>query len=182
MSKWQFKDALSLNNLREPDQRAGTTVIGRTVRLLMGGASALLGGCVQDGLMDMARFQLKPDDIIIERRPDAVYEKLFPYYVELCAASQFHSKLRGEGGGPAGHAILYIKGACKDEDAPFPELRRCSSVSTNPKDPEHGAGVSVNQMFKNINWVAVPGYDFVFQGGLAPGERLTSARFEVVEQ
>jgi hypothetical protein len=125
---------------------------------------------------------LKPDDIIIERRPDAEYEKLFPYYVELCAASQFRSKLTGEGGGPAGHAILYIKGACKDEDAPFPQLRRCRRVATSLKDPEHGAGVSVNQMFKNINWVATPGYDLVFPGGLAPGERLTLARFEAIEQ
>src|SRR6516162_4280828 len=182
MSKWQFKDGLSLNNLREPDRRPGTTVIGRTVRLLMGGASGLLAGCVQDGLMDMARFQLKPDDIIIERRPDKVYEKLFPYYVELCAASQFHSKLTGEGGGPAGHAILYIKGACKDEDASFPQLRRCRGIATRLNDPEHGAGVSVNQLFSNVNWVATPGYELVFPGGLAPGERLTLVRFEAVEQ
>jgi len=132
--------------------------------------------------MDMARFQLKPDAIIIERRPDAEYEKLFPYYVELCAASQFQSKLTGEGGGPAGHAILYIKGACKDDDAPFPQLRRCRGVATSLKDPEHGAGVSVNQLFKNVNWVATPGYELVFPGGLAPGERLTLARFQAVER
>jgi hypothetical protein len=87
------------------------------------GLVALLVGCIQDALMGMARFQLKPDDIIIERRPDVEYEKLFPYYVELCAASQFRSKLTGEGGGPAGHAILYIKGARKDENTPFPQLR-----------------------------------------------------------
>jgi len=132
--------------------------------------------------MDISRFQLKPDDIIIERRPDTAYEKLFPYYVELCAASQFRSKLTGEGGGPAGHAILYIKGACKDENAPFPQMRRCHVVATSLKDPEHGAGVSVNQMFKNVNRVATPGYDLVFPGGLAPGERLTLARFEAIER
>src|SRR5215475_13501796 len=160
--------------------------IGWTVRrafALAGvGLAAMLGGCVQDGLMDMARFQLKPNDIIIERRPDTAYEKLFPYYVELCAASQFRSKLTGEGGGPAGHAILYIKGACKDDDAPFPQLRRCRAIATDLNDPEHGAGVSVNQMFKNINWVAVPGYDLVFPGGLALGERLILARFEAIER
>jgi hypothetical protein len=144
------------------------------------GFSVLLPGCVSDGIID--RFQLKPDDIIVERRPDTAYEKLFPYYVELCAASQFRSKLTGEGGGPAGHAILYIKGACKDENAPFPQLRRCRGIATSLKDPEHGAGVSVNQMFKNINWVATPGYELAFLGGLAPGERLTLARFEAIEQ
>jgi hypothetical protein len=54
---------------------------------------------------------------------------------------------------------LYIKGACKDDEAPFPQLRRCRGIATSLKDPQHGAGVSVNQMFKNINWVAVPGYE-----------------------
>ena len=158
----------------------GTAV--RRVGFAVVGVAILLGGCVEDGLMDMARFQLKPDEIIIDRRPDTDYEKLFPYYVELCAASQFRSKLTGEGGGPAGHAILYIKGACKDEDAPLPRLRRCRRIATSLKDPEHGAGVSVNQLFKNINWVATPGFELVFSGALAPGERLTLARFRAVEQ
>src|ERR1700756_95158 len=135
------------------------------------GFATLLAGCVSDGVID--RFQLKPDDIIVERRPDAAYEKLFPYYVELCAASQFRSKLTGEGGGPAGQAIIYIKDACKDDDPPLPQLRRCHVVATSLRDPEHGAGISVNQMFRNVNWVATPGYELVFPGGLAPGERLT---------
>src|SRR5215472_594817 len=144
------------------------------------GSAALLGGCAEDGVI--GRFQFKPHYIIVERRPDTLYEKLFPYYVELCAASQFRSKVTGEGGGPAGHAILYIKGACKDDDAPFPQLRRCRAIASDLNDPEHGAGVSVNQLFRNVNWVAIPSYALVFQGGLAPGERLTRARFEAVER
>jgi hypothetical protein len=168
--------------MTRPDRRTGRTAVCRVIVFATVWLASLLGGCVQDGLMDMARFQLKPDDVIIERRPDAEYEKLFPYYVELCAASQFRSKLTGEGGGPAGHAIVYIKGACKDENTPFPQLRRCHGVATSLEDPEHGAGVSVNQLFKNVNWVATPGYELVFPGGLAPGERLTLARFRAVEQ
>ena len=161
------------------DPPIGWATIRRILAFAVGSA-ALLGGCAEDGVID--RFQLKPDDIIIERRPDTVYEKLFLYYVELCAASQFRSKVTGEGGGPAGHAILYIKGACKDDDARFPQLRRCRAIATDLNDPEHGAGVSVNQLFRNVNWVATPSYALVFQGGLAPGERLTRARFEAVEQ
>jgi len=183
MSTSQFKHSYYLNRL---PLRLAAHIGGTAVRRVLGfaavGLAALLGGCVQDGLMDMARFQLKPDDIIIERRLDSAYEKLFPYYIELCAASQFRSKLTGEGGGPAGHAILYIKGACKDDDAPFPQLRRCRGIATRLNDPEHGAGISVNQLFRNVNWVATPGYELVFQGNLAPGERLTLARFEAVEQ
>ena len=165
-------------------KRLDLGVGGRAVRRALAFASIgfafLFGGCVNDGLM--AQFQLKPDDVIIERRPDAAYEKLFPYYVELCAASQFRSKLTGEGGGVAGHAVIYLKGACKDEDAPFPRLRRCRAVATSLEDPEHGAGVSVNQMFKNVNWVAVPGYELFFEGNLKAGERLTSTQFDAVER
>jgi hypothetical protein len=64
-------------------------------------STAFLGGCGEDGVM--SRFMLKPDRIIVERRPDPVYDRLFPYYVELCATSQFRSKLKGEGDcGPRG--------------------------------------------------------------------------------
>ena len=130
------------------DPPIGWATIRRILAFAVGSA-ALLGGCAEDGVID--RFQLKPDDIIIERRPDTVYEKLFLYYVELCAACQFRSKVTGVGGGPAGHAILYIKGACKDDDARFPQLRRCRAIATDLNDPEHGAGVSVNQLFRNVN-------------------------------
>src|SRR6516225_9997062 len=136
--------------------------------------AGLVSGC-DDGLM--SRFMLKPDRIIIERRPDPVYDQLFPYYVELCATSQFRSKLKGEGG-LAGHAVMYIKGACKDEQASFPQLRRCHVAATDLYDPEHGAGVSVGRWFQNVNWVAIPGYDLFFQGNLKFGEPLTQAHFE----
>ena len=49
----------------------GGTAVRRVLAFATIGLAALLGGCIQDGLMDMARFQLKPDDIIIERGPDA---------------------------------------------------------------------------------------------------------------
>lgn len=56
----------------------------------------------------MSRLMLKPDRIVVECRPDQAYDKLFPYYVELCATSQFRSKLKGEGG-VAGHAVLVVR-------------------------------------------------------------------------
>ncbi len=159
--------------------RIGGNAIRRLFIFAVVGFAILLGGCVADGIM--SRLMLKPDHIIIEQRPDAAYEKLFPYYVELCAASQFRSKLTGPAG-VAGHAVMYLKGACKDDDAPFPQLRRCRHVATTLDDPEHGAGISVNAQFLSINWVAVPGYELFFAGNLAPGERLTRAKFEAVEQ
>ena len=133
-----------------------------------------LSGCGDDGVI--SRFMLKPDRIIVERRPDPVYDQFFPYYVEICATSQFRSKLKGEGG-VAGHAVMYIKGACKDDQAPYPQLRRCRGVATRLDDPEHGAGVSVNRWFRNINWVAIPGYQLFYEGNLKFGERLTEAQF-----
>jgi hypothetical protein len=141
--------------------------------------AALFGDGGDDGLI--ARLLLKPGHLIFERRPDPVYEKLFSDYVELCAGSQFRAKLTGEGG-LAGHAVMYLKGACRDDDAPFPQLRRCRVAATSLDDPEHGVGISVNRWFKNVNWVAIPGYHLFFDGNLKPDEPLTQTQFDAVEQ
>ena len=159
--------------------RFGGAVIGRVMAFVAAALATLLGGCGDDGII--ARLLLKPGHIIIERRPDLTYEKLFRDYVELCAASQFRAKLKGEGG-IAGHAVMYLKGACREDDAPYPQLRRCRVAATSLDDPEHGVGISVNRWVKNVNWVAIPGYHLFFDGNLKPGERLTQTQFEAVEQ
>jgi hypothetical protein len=155
--------------------RSANNLIRVSFAAVVAVSTTLLGGCGEDGVM--SRFMLKADRIIVERRPDPVYDRLFPYYVELCATSQFRSKLKGEGG-VAGHAVMYIKGACKDEQAPYPQLRRCRVAATELDDPEHGAGVSVGRWFRNVNWVAIPGYELFYDGNLKIGERLTQASFE----
>jgi hypothetical protein len=163
------------NRLRLWTRQRSPRPLGALAGVLL---AALLGGCGDDGII--ARALLKPGHIIVERRPDLAYEQLFPYYVELCAGSQFRAKLTGTGG-IAGHAVMYLKGACKDADAPYPLLRRCRVAATRLDDPEHGAGISVGRWFRNVNWVAVPGYHLFHDGGLEPGERLTRAKFDAVE-
>lgn len=125
------------------------------------------------------RFLFAPSDGFTHHEPDARYESLFPYYVELCAVSQFRSKEFGPGGSP-GHATMYLKGACRDADAPFPKLRRCEGNVADPSDPEHGAGVSVNRWFRNVNWVAFPGRGLFYEGNLARGETVTRERMDRV--
>jgi hypothetical protein len=160
------------------DRRSARRGGRRALAFVATGFVVLVGGCGDDGIL--ARLLLKPGHIIVEKRPDEAYERLFPYYVELCAGSQFRAKLTGFGG-VAGHAVMYLKGACKDDEAPYPQLRRCRRVATSLDDPEHGAGISVNRWFKSVNWVAIPGYRLFFDGNLAPGERLTRAQFDVLE-
>src|SRR5271156_633739 len=170
-----FKTAMRIPSSFLNAARSANNVIRVSFAAVVAVSTTLIGGCGDDGVM--SRFMLKPDRIIVERRPDPVYDRLFPYYVELCATSQFRSKLKGEGG-VAGHAVMYIKGACKDEEAPFPQLRRCRVAATELDDPEPGAGVSVGRWFRNVNWVAVPGYELFYQGNLKNGEPLTEAHFK----
>ena len=173
---WSFgRRRLKSTTMEAFDIRTGKGRSRGSVMMALAAFATLFGGCGADGVI--SRFMLKPDRIIVERRPDAVYDQLFAYYVELCATSQFRSKLKGEGG-VAGHAVMYIKGACKDEQAPFPQLRRCRVTATELNDPEHGAGVSVGRWFRNVNWVAIPGYDLFYQGNLKFGEPLTQAHFD----
>lgn len=123
---------------------------------------------------------LLPPEKFVHHEPDARYESLFPYYVELCATTQFRSAELGTGGSP-GHAVMYLKGACRDTDAPYPKLRRCAPGVTDPADPEHGAGISVNRWFRSANWVAFAGRAQFF-GALAPGEKVTMARIVQTSQ
>lgn len=118
-----------------------------------------------------------PFDITPPPNDEAAYTLLFPFYAELCAVSQIKKK-PGFGvdtsGGPGGHAVFYLNGACRDRDAGYPTLVMCTPGT--PED-EQGVGLSVNAHFQNANWVATDGRDFFFQGDLKPGERLTKAAY-----
>jgi hypothetical protein len=73
---------------------------------------------------------------------------------------------------------MYLKGACRDREAPYPKLRRCARNATDPEDPEHGAGVSVNRWFRSVNWVAFSGRGVFYGDDLEPGEAVTRERLE----
>lgn len=109
---------------------------------------------------------------------EAAYEAVFPWYAEFCALSEIDKK-PGFGaeivpGGPGGHSILYLSGVCRVKDAGYPVLRLCDAG--DPK-PGQGVGISVNDHYRNANWIATEGRDFVFRGDLAPGEPLTKAAY-----
>jgi len=143
----------------------------------------LLGVAVIAALFWVAwdRLLFAPVEGFAYHEPDARYEALFPYYVELCATSQYRSAKLGSGCSP-GHAVMYLKGACRDRVAPFPKLRRCVGNVTDPADPEHGAGISVNRWFRNVNWVAFDGRGQFFDGAVRRGEAVTHARLEAVSR
>ncbi len=110
-------------------------------------------------------------------RPEPAYEALYPIYAEICALSQYRS-LKGILGGTPGHAVMYLKGACRMPDAPFPTLELCDPPSNDPKSPQHGAGVSVNRAFRNVNWVAFPGKELFLDGNLEPDDLLDQAHYD----
>jgi len=112
-------------------------------------------------------------DSVAPSPDEAYYERFYPYHAELCALSELRKK-PGFGvpvqSGMGGHSLLYLSGVCLDRRAGYPMLRLC-----DPDAPptRHGVGISVNAHYKNANWVAVEGRDFVWRGALKPGERLT---------
>lgn len=102
-----------------------------------------------------------------------IYNALFPYYVEVCAVTQLH-KRGARPGGWGGHATMFMNGVTIDAAAGYPRLRVDADAST--RDADSGTGISVNRVFRNVNWVAVPGRDMFFRGGLAP-DRVLDRRF-----
>lgn len=129
--------------------------------------ASLLGGC---------RGTLERD--VGTSLSERTYTALYPYYAELCAASQFRKRpntgIEIEGGGFGGHSVLYLNGVCRARDAHYPELRMCEG----PDAAEKGVGLSINAHYKNANWVATEGRDFVFHGLLATGEPLTRQSYD----
>ncbi len=121
------------------------------------------------------------DVVVLTQRPDPVYEELFPAYAELCAVSQYRPKDREVGGSP-GHGVMYLKGACLDEDAAYPRLAPCAETAADAGDASHGTGISVNKWFKNVNWVGIPGKRLFFHGNLKRGQRLTQEHFDATVQ
>jgi hypothetical protein len=101
----------------------------------------------------------------------SVYDELFPYHVEVCALSQI-KPVNGGKGTRAGHGVLFLEGACRDEAADFPQLKMCPKEVSQILS-ESGVGISVNKMFRNVNWVAAPGQNLFYYGNLSEEKVLT---------
>jgi len=129
-------------------------------------APALAALLLAAGCVTVAR----QDGAIVPVEPDPRYDALFPYYVELCAVTQIRANFAPHGGTP-GHAAMYLKGACRSSSTPYPTLEICDD-SEDLTDPDTGSGVSVNKMFRNVNWMATRGKRLFYHGDLDPGETL----------
>jgi hypothetical protein len=105
------------------------------------------------------------------------YDSLYPYYVEVCALSAIKPK-DSSGEEDAGRGVLFLKGVCRDEYASYPTLRMCRASSLELADPDFGTGISVNESFRNVNWVAVPGKKLFFNGNLSRGQVLDKESFQ----
>lgn len=143
------------------------------MRIAISGCLVLIMAAVTSGCSPF-----KPLKIESREHPD-FYDDLFPYYVEVCALSRIRP-VNGNKGSRAGHAVLHLKGVCQDTDAGFPAIRLCPDGGEGLRNTEAGVGISVNKMFRNVNWVAVPGQDLFFHGELASGERLTEEKRQQV--
>ena len=139
---------------------------GRLLPLL---AAAALNACAAD------QFERPGAD------DEAAYAAAHPYYAEYCAVSQIKKK-PGFGadirGGIGGHSVFYLNGACRVDGAGYPVLRVCDGGGSTPPD---GVGLSMNAHFSNAKWVATPGREFFFHGGLAPAAPVTRAAYAAVQ-
>jgi hypothetical protein len=113
-------------------------------------------------------------EVIPTMQAEPVYDQLYPYYVEVCAVSQIRAKF-AEFGGSGGHAVMYLKGACRDTQAEYPTIEVCNAGTVDLSDPETGVGISVNKLFGNVNWIAVPGKRLFYRGNLEEDQLLDEA-------
>jgi len=147
---WLLRDRIGLpdENRREPvarkNDRAGKTWVFAS-RFGVFASIALVSACAS-----------VRDTYYPPQQPGAEYDTLYPQYLQLCAVSRIRAKFAKEGGSP-GHAVMYLKGACKDNSYPYPRIKACDEGSA-----QTGVGISVNKTFKNVNWMAAPGKALFF--------------------
>jgi hypothetical protein len=116
----------------------------------------------------------------VSTAPQRAYNSLFPYYVEVCAVTQYQRK--GEKpGGWGGHATMFLSGAELEPGAGYPRIRLVAGAR-EPSDPDSGTGISVNKIFDNVTWVAIPGRHEFFRGGLAAEQTLDEEFYEAAIQ
>ena len=115
--------------------------------------------------------------VVRATRPEPAYDRLYPRSIEVCATSRIRPRFAGPGG-PAGHAVLYIKGVCRDTAAGYPRVQLCDPAATDLADPESGTGISVDRVLRNVNWLAVPGERLFFYGDIGRYELLDRPHLE----
>ena len=97
----------------------------------------------------------------------------------IAPSSEFDEKkgfgVEIESGGPGGHSVFYLNGACRVPDAGYPELALCDESPSGMAG--RGVGLSVNANYRNANWTATEGRNFFFRGDLAPGEGVSRASY-----
>jgi hypothetical protein len=111
---------------------------------------------------------------------EQTYAAIYPYFAEYCAESEFNKKpgfgVNLEGGGPGGHSVFYLNGACRVRDAGYPTLTLCRESAAGMAG--RGVGLSVNEHYSNTHWTATQGRDFFYHGALAPGDAVTRAGYD----
>jgi len=111
-------------------------------------------------------------------RGNTLYDRFYPYHAELCALSEIRKK-PGAGvqfrSARGGHSLLYLSGVSLDRGAGYPTLKLCEESASAA---DHGVGISINSHYRNANWVAAEGRDFVFSGALQLDEPLTYQSYE----
>jgi hypothetical protein len=111
-----------------------------------------------------------------------LYHRIYPYYAELYALTEIR-KRPGDGvplrSGVGGHAILYLNGVRRDRRAGYPTVELCDAETAPSR---RGVGISVNSHYRNANWVATDGPEFLWHGALEPGETLTRAAYDRTQE
>jgi hypothetical protein len=117
------------------------------------------------------------------RRTDGMASQadLLPVFHErfavACSVSQYNKSDAGPGGA-GGHAIIYIKGACRDKSAGKPVLKVCGPGEFDRTDRNAGVTVSIDKSLKNTLYVVTDGIDMMFNGAALPGETVNEELIE----
>jgi hypothetical protein len=129
---------------------------------------------------------------------DQLFDKLFPYYTVECSESRGlknatpkvdanDQAIIGSDGNPEmnsaeeygafGHAVMYLKGVCRDTSVTYPKVKMCDPSQVDLANPNSGVGISIDKIFANTKFLVVDGKDAIFSGNLRPDQPLNRTTF-----
>lgn len=105
------------------------------------------------------------------------YDRHYPRHIGVCVGSQMKKRVDGPEQG-WGHLVLFMRGACRDQNASYPRLKSCAPV--DPSGRPNELMLSVNSLTRNVNWVFTEGKEMAFNGGIDTADHITQTTFDSV--
>jgi hypothetical protein len=101
------------------------------------------------------------------------YDSLYPLYAIECSGTGAQKLSDPKKALDVGHALIYLKGVCRDETVNYPKIRKCYPGEKDLNSPDAGTTLSLDDNFVNTRYIAIDGFSMTMNGAVSEQSALT---------